>query len=71
MFRPCREAGINFFDSADQYNNGRSEEILGRLMRGERDELVVATKVLLPDRPGSQRARRLAPPHRRARSRRA
>ena len=30
--RPCREAGINFFDTADQYNKGRSEEILGELI---------------------------------------
>ena len=44
MFRACRDAGINFFDTADQYNNGRSEEILGELMRGSREALVVATK---------------------------
>jgi aryl-alcohol dehydrogenase-like predicted oxidoreductase len=44
MYRACREAGINFFDSADQYNKGRSEEILGKLARGERDQLVIATK---------------------------
>ena len=31
MFRACREAGINFFDTADQYNKSRSEEILGEL----------------------------------------
>jgi aryl-alcohol dehydrogenase-like predicted oxidoreductase len=48
MYRACREAGINFFDSADQYNKGRSEEILGELMRGHRDELVVATKSFNP-----------------------
>jgi aryl-alcohol dehydrogenase-like predicted oxidoreductase len=48
MFRACRDAGINFFDSADQYNNGRSEEILGRLMRGEREDLVIATKCFNP-----------------------
>jgi aryl-alcohol dehydrogenase-like predicted oxidoreductase len=44
MFRACREAGINFFDTADQYNKGRSEEILGQLARGERENLVIATK---------------------------
>jgi aryl-alcohol dehydrogenase-like predicted oxidoreductase len=48
MYRAGREAGINFFDSADQYNKGRSEEILGELMRGERDALVVATKCFNP-----------------------
>jgi aryl-alcohol dehydrogenase-like predicted oxidoreductase len=48
MYRACREAGINFFDSADQYNKGRSEEILGALMRGHRDEVVIATKCFNP-----------------------
>ncbi|MCX5909076.1 MAG: aldo/keto reductase, partial [Deltaproteobacteria bacterium] len=32
IFRRCREAGINCFDTADAYNGGRTEEILGRLM---------------------------------------
>ena len=44
----CRDAGINFFDTADNYNEGRSEEILGELMRGHRDDLVVATKCFIP-----------------------
>jgi aryl-alcohol dehydrogenase-like predicted oxidoreductase len=48
MFRACREAGINFFDTADQYNEGRSEEILGALAAGQRDELVIATKCFNP-----------------------
>ena len=48
MYRACRDAGINFFDTADQYNKGRSEEILGELMRGERDNLVIATKCFNP-----------------------
>jgi len=48
MYRACREAGINFFDTADQYNKGRSEEILGGLSRGHRDELVIATKSFNP-----------------------
>jgi aryl-alcohol dehydrogenase-like predicted oxidoreductase len=48
MFRACRDAGINFFDTADQYNQGRSEEILGELARGQRDELVIATKCFNP-----------------------
>ena len=50
MFRACRDAGINFFDCADQYNNGRAEEILGRLMHGEREDLVIATKCFNPVR---------------------
>ena len=48
MFRAARDAGINFFDTADQYNAGRSEEILGELIRGGRDELVIATKCFNP-----------------------
>lgn len=44
MFRACREAGINFFDCANVYSGGRSEEILGRLMATERDYLVITTK---------------------------
>jgi len=48
MYRAVRELGINFFDCADQYNKGRAEEILGELMRGHRDELVIATKCFNP-----------------------
>jgi aryl-alcohol dehydrogenase-like predicted oxidoreductase len=48
MFRAARDAGVNFFDTADQYNAGRSEEILGELIRGSRDELVIATKCFNP-----------------------
>src|SRR5687767_11086994 len=42
MFKAVRDAGINFFDSANEYSKGKSEEILGRLMKGERDDLVIA-----------------------------
>lgn len=45
MFHRCREAGINFFDCADAYGKGRAEEILGNLLIGCRDEIVVTTKV--------------------------
>ena len=45
MFRRCREAGVNFFDSANMYSGGRAEEILGRLIRDGRDELVITSKV--------------------------
>jgi aryl-alcohol dehydrogenase-like predicted oxidoreductase len=48
------EAGINFFDTANTYSLGVSEEILGRAVRdfARRDEVVIATKVGLPMRPG-------------------
>ncbi|GAV35176.1 L-glyceraldehyde 3-phosphate reductase [Roseomonas sp. TAS13] len=44
----AREAGINFIDTADVYNAGRSEEITGRLIHGERDWWVLATKLANP-----------------------
>jgi aryl-alcohol dehydrogenase-like predicted oxidoreductase len=45
LFHRCREAGINFFDTADVYSHGRSEEILGKLIEGCRDEIVLNSKV--------------------------
>jgi aryl-alcohol dehydrogenase-like predicted oxidoreductase len=51
MYRACRDAGINFFDSANEYSKGRSEEILGRLAKGDRDDLVITTKCFNPIRP--------------------
>ncbi|MBV9468937.1 MAG: aldo/keto reductase, partial [Abitibacteriaceae bacterium] len=48
MFKRCREAGINFFDTANVYTGGRSEEILGRLIAGERDNIVLTSKVNFP-----------------------
>lgn len=36
--------GINYFDTAESYGNGRSEEFLGRALQGRRDEVLVATK---------------------------
>lgn len=44
MYKRCRDLGINFFDCADAYTKGRAEEILGGLMKGHRDELVVTSK---------------------------
>lgn len=48
MFNACREVGINFFDCANVYAGGRSEEILGDLIQDCRDELVITTKVVSP-----------------------
>ncbi len=39
------DAGVNFFDTADVYGDGHSEELLGRAMKGRRDRFVVATKL--------------------------
>ena len=38
------EGGVNFIDTADVYSNGRSEEILGEILQGRRDDIVLATK---------------------------
>jgi aryl-alcohol dehydrogenase-like predicted oxidoreductase len=46
------EAGINFFDTADAYSLGRSEEILGKALKGRRRQAVVATKFFNPMGPG-------------------
>jgi len=47
FFRLAVEKGINFFDTANHYNYGDSEEITGRMLKkyGRRDEIVVATKL--------------------------
>jgi aryl-alcohol dehydrogenase (NADP+) len=41
----ARDAGVNFIDTANTYNDGRSEEIVGRTIHGDRHRWVVATKV--------------------------
>ncbi len=48
IWRAARDVGINLVDTADSYTEGRSEEIVGRLVRGERDEIVLATKGYFP-----------------------
>jgi aryl-alcohol dehydrogenase-like predicted oxidoreductase len=42
------DAGNNFIDTADNYNGGTSEEVVGRAVRGRRDEVVLATKAAMP-----------------------
>jgi len=51
LIRRAVEAGINFFDTADMYSVGASEEVTGRVLKefgGSRDNLVIATKVFNP-----------------------
>jgi aryl-alcohol dehydrogenase-like predicted oxidoreductase len=54
IVRAAVEGGVNFFDTADTYSHGASEEATGRLLRKmlTRDEVVVATKVFMPMTPG-------------------
>lgn len=48
MFERSREVGINLFDCANVYNEGRAEEILGRLVATCRDEVLVTSKAYFP-----------------------
>jgi aryl-alcohol dehydrogenase-like predicted oxidoreductase len=54
LIKAAVDRGINFFDTANVYSDGSSEEIVGRALRDltDRDEVVVATKVNGPMRPG-------------------
>lgn len=52
LFTRAREAGINHLDCADVYQGGRSEEIVGRLIAGCRDQVVLTTKAYFPSGPG-------------------
>ena len=50
LIRQAIEAGINFFDTANSYSDGTSEEIVGRALKdfARRDEIVLATKIYFP-----------------------
>lgn len=49
MFKACREAGINFFDTANVYSGGKSEEILGECIAADnRDEIILTSKMFYP-----------------------
>lgn len=54
LIKHALEAGINFFDTANMYSNGSSEEILGRALKdfANRDDIVIATKLRHPMRLG-------------------
>ena len=60
MFDRCRDVGINVFDCADSYHGGRSEEILGGLIAGCRDEVIITSKAYFPtgDHPNAAGASR-------------
>lgn len=52
----ARERGINFIDTADAYNGGKSEEITGRTIGNQRHDWVLATKIANPMGAGANRA---------------
>lgn len=45
IYKKCRETGINFFDTANMYQHGLAETILGKLIHSERDHVIIASKV--------------------------
>ncbi len=60
MIERSIDAGINFLDTADIYNLGESERVVGKALRGRREEIVLATKVTIamgdgPNMAGSSR----------------
>jgi len=48
LYRACRDKGVVHFDTADLYTKGESERVLGSLIHGHRDEVVIATKAYFP-----------------------
>ena len=44
----CLDAGVNFFDTADIYSDGMSEEVLGQALKGKRDRVLISTKATFP-----------------------
>src|SRR6185369_3871046 len=44
MLHTALDAGVNFWDTADMYSHGENEQIIGKALKGRRDEVVLATK---------------------------
>ncbi|MEO1611923.1 MAG: aldo/keto reductase, partial [Pseudomonadota bacterium] len=55
IYAKCRDSGIDFFDCADVYAGGASEEILGRLIKGHRDEVFITSKCGMGEWKGAAR----------------
>jgi 1-deoxyxylulose-5-phosphate synthase len=55
IVKKALDLGVNFFDTANVYSNGRSEEIVGELLKSHRDDVVIATKVRLSTGEGPNR----------------
>ena len=56
MVDRCLERGVNFFDTANLYNQGASEVILGKALKGRRDRVILASKVAAKMGPGPDEA---------------
>lgn len=55
IIRTALDAGVNFIDTADVYSDGESEEIVGKALKGRRDDVVLATKFFVPMGQGPNR----------------
>lgn len=55
IVKKALDLGVNFFDTANVYSKGRSEEIVGELLKDHRDDVVIATKVRLSTGEGPNR----------------
>ncbi len=55
LYAACRDAGVTFFDCADVYAGGESEKILGRLIKGHRDEVIITSKCGMGEIKGATR----------------
>src|ERR1700726_2590577 len=56
MIARALDGGVNFVDTADVYSRGESEEIVGRALKGRRDDIVLATKFALSTGPDANQA---------------
>lgn len=45
MIDLCIDQGVNYFDTADAYSNGASEQMLGALLQSKRQEVIISSKV--------------------------
>jgi aryl-alcohol dehydrogenase-like predicted oxidoreductase len=52
IIKNAMDKGVNFIDTADMYAGGKSEEIIGKALKGNRDSMVIATKVCGKSGPG-------------------
>ena len=60
MLHAALDGGINFIDTADMYSDGESERIVGKALKGRRDDVVLASKAHFPMGPDAEPLRQFA-----------
>ncbi len=63
IIKRALDLGVNFYDTANVYSNGRSEEIVGELLKDHRDDVVIATKVRFEHWHGSEQGGTVSAPY--------